>query len=306
MDGVIAGLTTALVQGGDPSSLPTARASLEKAGQGPQGDLRRGGQDGHPEHEGRVGRDRQGRGRTFVQDDFRRRRRALDAPCRKGQARTRDEEDAVGGREMAHSSATFARNSRRPFGAGRLGLRAGLRRGSGTERRDGPLRSPSARHRSRNASRPDPSQAVDAGGRFAVTGGDDRTVRIWSLADGKLLGTIWIPVGPEDIGGVYAVAISPDGSTIAAGGWTEKAWQSPRSIFSTANPETMIRRIHDDLPNVTFPHVLAGRPLPCRYARPGMVCGSSTGTMDWSEDRSATTSMETPVTAPRLRWTAAS
>jgi hypothetical protein len=34
MDGIIAGLTTALVQGGDPNSLPTARASLENAGQG--------------------------------------------------------------------------------------------------------------------------------------------------------------------------------------------------------------------------------------------------------------------------------
>ena len=34
MDGIIAGLTTALVQGGDPNSLPTARASLETAGKG--------------------------------------------------------------------------------------------------------------------------------------------------------------------------------------------------------------------------------------------------------------------------------
>ncbi len=34
MDGVIAGLTTALVDGADPSSLPTARASLASAGQG--------------------------------------------------------------------------------------------------------------------------------------------------------------------------------------------------------------------------------------------------------------------------------
>jgi hypothetical protein len=32
MDGVIAGLTTALVQGGSPDSLPTARTSLETAG----------------------------------------------------------------------------------------------------------------------------------------------------------------------------------------------------------------------------------------------------------------------------------
>jgi hypothetical protein len=34
MDGLIAGLTIALVQGGEPSSLPTAQASLETAGKG--------------------------------------------------------------------------------------------------------------------------------------------------------------------------------------------------------------------------------------------------------------------------------
>ena len=66
------------------------------------------------------------------------------------------------------------------------------------------------------------SQAVDAAGRFAVTGSDDRTVRVWSVADGKLLRTLWIPVGPENVGAIYAVAISPDGATIAAGGWTER------------------------------------------------------------------------------------
>ena len=34
MDGVIAGLTTALVEGGDPDSLPTVRTSLETSGKG--------------------------------------------------------------------------------------------------------------------------------------------------------------------------------------------------------------------------------------------------------------------------------
>jgi hypothetical protein len=34
MDGVIAGLTTALVQGGKPDSLPAVRTSLETAGKG--------------------------------------------------------------------------------------------------------------------------------------------------------------------------------------------------------------------------------------------------------------------------------
>ena len=75
------------------------------------------------------------------------------------------------------------------------------------------------------------SQAVDAEGRFAVTGGDDRTVRVWSLADGKLVKTIRIPIGPENVGVIYAVAISPDGSTIAAGGWTGHFGSSPIYIF---------------------------------------------------------------------------
>jgi WD40 repeat protein len=95
------------------------------------------------------------------------------------------------------------------------------------------------------------SLAVDAGGRFAVTGSADRTVRVWSVADGKLLRTIWIPVGPESVGNVYAVAISPDGSTIAAGGWTEtRSGKHPIYIFDRESGN-LIRRIADDLPNVT-------------------------------------------------------
>ena len=61
---------------------------------------------------------------------------------------------------------------------------------------------------------------VDRSGSYAVTGSDDRTVRVWSVADGTLLRTIRLPVGPGDVGKVYAVAISPDGALIAAGGWT--------------------------------------------------------------------------------------
>jgi WD40 repeat protein len=95
------------------------------------------------------------------------------------------------------------------------------------------------------------SLAVDAGGRFAVTGSGDRTVRIWSVADGKLVRTIWIPVGPEKVGDVYAVAISPDGSTIAAGGYTEtRHGEHPIYIFERESGN-LVRRIADSLPDVT-------------------------------------------------------
>jgi WD40 repeat protein len=94
------------------------------------------------------------------------------------------------------------------------------------------------------------AQTIDREGRFAVTGGHDRTVRIWSVADGKLLRAIWIPGGPDYVGTIYAVAISPDGSTIAAGGWTERRdGPCPIYLFDRESGN-LIRRIGGDL-NVT-------------------------------------------------------
>jgi len=60
--------------------------------------------------------------------------------------------------------------------------------------------------------------AVDAQCSRAVTGSDDKTIRLWSLADGKLLRTIRPPIGDGDGGKIYAVALSPDGRWLAAGG----------------------------------------------------------------------------------------
>jgi WD40 repeat protein len=93
--------------------------------------------------------------------------------------------------------------------------------------------------------------AIDRDGRFAVTGGTDGTVRVWSLSDGGLRRTIWAPLGPDSIGSIATVAISPDGSTIAAAGKTEsQSNDSPIYLFDF-NSGAMIRRIIGDEPDTT-------------------------------------------------------
>ena len=86
---------------------------------------------------------------------------------------------------------------------------------------------------------------TDSAGRWAVTASDDKTVRVWSLADGALLRTIRLPAGSGDIGKVYAVAISPDGALIAVGGWTRwtKADQREQIYLFDRVSGSMIRRI---------------------------------------------------------------
>ena len=86
--------------------------------------------------------------------------------------------------------------------------------------------------------------AVDRAGAVLATGSADRTVRIWSPSDGTLLRTIYMPSGPNNVGQVNAVAVSPDGEIVAAGGGGGA--ESPRSAnVYLFNPHTgdMIRRI---------------------------------------------------------------
>jgi WD40 repeat protein len=89
---------------------------------------------------------------------------------------------------------------------------------------------------------------ADAEGRFLASGSYDKTVRIWSASDGKLLRTIRMPAGPGHIGKVYAVAMSPDGNIVAAGGWGESPGVEAILLFDR-NTGKMTKRI-EGLPDV--------------------------------------------------------
>jgi WD40 repeat protein len=88
---------------------------------------------------------------------------------------------------------------------------------------------------------------VDAVGRWVVTGSHDRTLRIWSADTGAMERMIPIPLGPGNVGKIFAVAISPDGATIAAGGWT-RTGNEQIYLFERASGR-MLRRI-GGLPDV--------------------------------------------------------
>ena len=60
----------------------------------------------------------------------------------------------------------------------------------------------------------------------AYSASEDKTIRVWRLADGRLLDTFRVPAGLQAEGQLYALALSPDGRTLATAGWT--CWDAER------------------------------------------------------------------------------
>jgi len=91
--------------------------------------------------------------------------------------------------------------------------------------------------------------SLSANGKLLLTASDDKTARLWSLPDLTLIRTLRPPIGPDDIGRLYAAALSPDGLWAAVGGFTgPKGSPDYVYIFSTADG-SLVRTL-DGLPDV--------------------------------------------------------
>lgn len=76
-----------------------------------------------------------------------------------------------------------------------------------------------------------PRLAVDASGQLMASAGYDKTVRLWSLPEGKLRAVLRPPIGRLEEGEIYAVALSPDGKRLFAAGATGGLWDGTFCIY---------------------------------------------------------------------------
>lgn len=80
----------------------------------------------------------------------------------------------------------------------------------------------------------------------AISIGFDKTVRIWQLPQLKLIRTIPLPSEAGHEGIPFGLAVSPDGKTVAVGGWTGWNWHKKASIyFFNTDSGQMIKRLGD-------------------------------------------------------------
>jgi WD40 repeat protein len=92
---------------------------------------------------------------------------------------------------------------------------------------------------------------IDAPGRYLVSASYDKTARVWDVRDGRQLKILRPPIGDGDEGKLYAVAISPDGATVALGGFTGQrgSFNHPIYIFDRGTGALQVRVT--GLPDVT-------------------------------------------------------
>ncbi len=85
---------------------------------------------------------------------------------------------------------------------------------------------------------------ANSAGSLLATASYDKTVKLWDADSGKLLKTLRPPIGAGLEGTLFAVAISPDGSTVAAAGSTGFSWDKVFCVYLfNVNTGEIIKRL---------------------------------------------------------------
>lgn len=81
---------------------------------------------------------------------------------------------------------------------------------------------------------------VDAPRNRLITASDDKTIRVWEMSavpdappdqQARLLKILRVPIDTGHEGQLFGLAVSPDGTTVAAAGWTGWDWDGQGSIY---------------------------------------------------------------------------
>lgn len=128
---------------------------------------------------------------------------------------------------------------------------------AGSLRAQGPAAAPVLRLETGMHTAPIRRIGADAANRWLVTASHDKTARVWDLATGRLLRVLRPPLGEGNEGKLNAVAISPDGATVAVGGWTKAETGSHNIYLFDRESGRMLRRL-EGLENVVF-HLVFSR-----------------------------------------------
>lgn len=72
---------------------------------------------------------------------------------------------------------------------------------------------------------------VDAPRNRLITASDDKTIRVWQMPAARLISVLRVPIDKGHEGQLFGLAVSPDGKTVAAAGWTGWDWEGAASIY---------------------------------------------------------------------------